>query len=249
MRDVGLKKPHARRLLRHLKSSTPGEDAEEAVLKEEVKEALQGELNKIDVTEYIPACGIPFAETVAELGESAAEAVFALAESIPVFGKCVSLLHGFKDSADAAKANEENCKQVAVWADAIKSALVMAAPVLISETGSAGSIVALIDSVVTNTSELLDLTKSYSSRSYMMRLCTSKVFKKKFDASKEEAQSMLNVLALSARGPAQAAVLIADFRGLNFAARRGPDRSGGAQSAWPFVCKGVKCASISRRKA
>jgi hypothetical protein len=98
---------------------------------------------------------------VKDVAGAATDAVLALAERMPLFGPFVTLLTRLKAAADQAKENSTNCKQVGLWAAAIKTALVMAAPVL-HEVDATGIIGELLCQIATDVKSLLDTVLAYA---------------------------------------------------------------------------------------
>jgi hypothetical protein len=89
-----------------------------------------------------------------------------------------------------AKSNTSNCKAVALWASGIRSAILIAAPA-IREADDTKDLTALLEVFAESVGELLSMVQAYSGQSYITRMLTSSVFKKKFELAKTQVKDMM----------------------------------------------------------
>ena len=82
---------------------------------------------------------------------------------------------------------------MSTWAGAVEYTLVNATPVLKEADDVKGSIGKLLDAVVRPLQELLVMMKSYQNRHYIVKLFSSKAFKRRFDDAKKISTELLQV--------------------------------------------------------
>ena len=91
------------------------------------------------------------------------------------------------------EANKKAVDEVSTWAGAVEYTLVNATPVLKEADDVKGSIGKLLDAVVRPLQELLVMMKSYQNRHYIVKLFSSKAFKRRFDDAKKISTELLQV--------------------------------------------------------
>ena len=89
------------------------------------------------------------------------------------------------------------CDTVSTWANGVKFSLVNAAPILQAADDAQGSIGTLLNAVVQPLTELLDMVRSFSNRRYILKLITSKGFKKRFESTRDTVTELLQALQLT----------------------------------------------------